>query len=781
MPAKGTTNSTPAKSSRDTAKRSSEKKRSAKSTTPKSTTRRKSNAGSKATPSTPKTGKSTTPVRRSLRSDLDKEAIDSAPRAVGPQSAHTPAAGTNRSGKQRGATTRTPPLDSKSPDSRKRPARNTANADNNSGDEIDAPAAHTHDSDDEKQDTSDEQETANSHDENGQSENDVPQYCEIDTCGNAPTAWCDGCSLYVCSRHENDCACPNEPEKQPEQEETEPTQLAVLNNLATTMAISAQTQADNAQRAVQQEKEQDFQRKAEKIPAIWATPNNPMEVLRLIQKAEKLVDTFATSDSQKTRRERAENSPHYYAIKLLAEKIKDPGNTIKTTAEKLMRLTTPPEESDWLDICRKVILKTGATNETVETIGHTLLEAAKSIPPVIAQRGRGAGRVLTLEEYLTTIDDNLDLVRWTADLIGAHIQDIDFARATRFHFESLPVSITQMCTPNLEGTFGEYIAEWAKKLNKTRTAADMIWEAHHRATGQQIAQNVQGNIGPSPTTPDKNRAQPNNTGQARRFSNMVMNNKRNRTMTIGAVGASGTTESYASHGPHPSEAARDSHRKYEKSEQRPTSRRRSRSRSRSRSSSRERKRSRRDDRERSRDRDRDHSRHSPRSRDSRHHKERDRERNGSRHHTSERRGTNRTMTHEQRQSPRHGGPQQNHYGTNTGGNNYNQRANKNQGQQDKICKKLTCNRDHDWYNCPHVVCRKCNGKGHTAMACKAGNNQNHGHIFGQNPSAAGIAFPMAAFPMPPMTPPPMPPASIMPVIPGPQQNNSPAAQQPLNG
>ena len=241
LPAKGTTNSKPAKSSRDTAKRSSEKKRSAKSTTPKSTTRRKSNAGSKATPRTPKTGKSTTPVRRSLRSDLDKEAIDSAPRAVGPQSAHTPAAGTNRSGKQRGATTRTPPPNSKSPGSRKRPARNTASADSSSDDEIGAPAAHANDSDDEKQDTGGEQETADSHDEKDQSDNDVPQYCETDTCVNAPTAWCDGCSLYICSKHENDCACPNEPEKQPEQEKTEPTQLAVLNNLATTMAISAQT------------------------------------------------------------------------------------------------------------------------------------------------------------------------------------------------------------------------------------------------------------------------------------------------------------------------------------------------------------------------------------------------------------------------------------------------------------------------------------------------------------------------------------------------------------
>ena len=780
MPAKGTTNSTPAKSTQDKAKRSSEKKRSAKSTTPKSTTRQKSNASSKATPSTPQTGKSTTPVRRSLRSDLDKEASDSAPRAVGPQSAHTPAAGTNRSGKQRrGATTRTPPSDSKSPGSRKRPARNIINANSDSSDEVDAPAAHANDGDDEEHNIGDEQEASDSRDEEEEENNDVPQYCEIDTCSNAPTAWCDGCSFYVCGEHENDCDCPNEPVKQHERGETDPTQLTVLNNLAATMAISAQTQSDNAQRAVQQEKEQDFQRKAEKITAIWATPNNSMEVLRLIRKAEKLVDTFATNDSHKTRRKRAENSPHYYAIKLLAEKIKDPGNTIKTTAEKLMRLTTPPEESDWLDISRKAILRTGATNETVETIGHTLLEAAKSIPPVIAQRGRGAGRVLTLEEYLTTIDDNLDLVRWTADLIGAHIQDIDFARATRFHFESLPVSITQMCTPNLEGTFGEYIAEWAKKLNKTKTAADIIWEAHHRATGQQIAQNVQGNHGPSPTTPDKNRAQLNNTGQARKFSNMVMGNKRNRTMTIGAVGASSTTESYASHGPHSSDATRDSHKKYEKSERRPTSRRRSRSRSRSRSSSRERKRSRRDDRERSRDRDRDHSRHSPRGRDSRHHKDSERERDGSRHHTSERRGTN--HTYEQRQSPRHGGPQQNRYGTTTSGNNYNQQANKSQTQQDKICKKPTCNQDHDWYNCPHVVCRKCNGKGHTARACKAGNSHNHGHIFGQHPSAAGIAFPMAAFPMPPMPPPPMPPASIMPVIPGSHQTNNHAAQQPLNG
>ena len=142
LPAKGTTNSTPAKSAQDKAKRYSEKKRSAKSTTPKSMTRQKSNASSKATPSTPQTGKSTTPVRRSLRSDLDNETIDSAPRAVGPQSAHTPAAGTNRSGKQRGATTRTPPSDSKSPGIRKRPARNIADANGDSSDEVDAPAAH---------------------------------------------------------------------------------------------------------------------------------------------------------------------------------------------------------------------------------------------------------------------------------------------------------------------------------------------------------------------------------------------------------------------------------------------------------------------------------------------------------------------------------------------------------------------------------------------------------------------------------------------------------------
>ena len=85
----------------------------------------------------------------------------------------------------------------------------------------------------------------------------MPQYCEIDTCSNAPTAWCDGCSFYVCGEHENACDCPNEPVKQHEQGETHPTQLAVLNNLAATMAISAQTQSDNAQRAVQQEKEQD--------------------------------------------------------------------------------------------------------------------------------------------------------------------------------------------------------------------------------------------------------------------------------------------------------------------------------------------------------------------------------------------------------------------------------------------------------------------------------------------------------------------------------------------
>ena len=181
LPAKGTTNSTPAKSAQDKAKRSSEKKRSAKSTTPKSTTRQKSNASSKATPSTPRTGKPTTPVRRSLRSALDKETIDSAPRAVGPQSAHTPAAGTNRSGKQRGATTRTPPSDSKSPGSRKRPARNIADANGDSSDEVDAPAAHANESDDEKRVTFDEQEAVDSHDEKEQTDNDIPDYCEIDT------------------------------------------------------------------------------------------------------------------------------------------------------------------------------------------------------------------------------------------------------------------------------------------------------------------------------------------------------------------------------------------------------------------------------------------------------------------------------------------------------------------------------------------------------------------------------------------------------------------------
>ena len=215
-----------------------------------------------------------------------------------------------------------------------------------------------------------------------------------------------------------------------------------------------------------------YEHQAKRINAIQVSITNGVAVLKLLQTADKMIEPANNAHSTDQQIPR-----HQGAIKLCRDKLKDGGNSIKGLAEEFLRKQNPPADAhDWLVLCCAIIIKMG-TNSTRMEIPYTLQDIAKTTPTIFP-RGKN---MISLEEYLATISETIDMVKWTANLVGATISEQEYDRINHYHFERLPVNITQMCKPNDTASIKKYVALWDKELQTSKIAGQQIWESCHGA------------------------------------------------------------------------------------------------------------------------------------------------------------------------------------------------------------------------------------------------------------------------------------------------------------
>ena len=474
-----------------------------------------------------------------------------------------------------------------------------------------------------------------------------------------------------------------------------------------------------------------YEHQAKRVNVLTVSAANGVAVLKLLQTANKMIEP--ANNAHRTDRQ----TPRYQgAIKLCRDKLRDGGNNIKSMAEEFLRKQDPAADAhDWLVLCCAVIIKMG-TNSTRMEMPYTLQDIAKTTPQIFP-RGKN---MISLEEYLATISETIDLVKWTATLVGATISEQEYDRINYYHFERLPVNITQMCKPSDTASVKKYAALWNKELQSGKIAGQQIWESCHSASAaasgkprQQLvncarhhnSRGIVAHIGAENSSqfkPDEQMTAPQEPPSG---------NHQRRHSDSGAGADS------------PARGDRGSH-----SAQRPSHRSESRDRDR--------------DRDRNRDRDRDQDRDRDRDRGRTRHRDSDREHRG-RDRSSRDQGARRDSHSSGSARPQYNSSNRQSNGHANGGHRSQHRQspggtnNRSAPTSDPtMCKRQGCNAKHKWYKCPYVVCRKCKGQGHLARECPQGRNNpaQHTHQFGAMP-------PQLPFPM--MYPPPGAPTAAAPI------------------
>ena len=768
-------------------KNASEKKKSTKSTT-KSTNR----ASSRATSSSKKKGEST-PISKRTRNQSKRD-LQPDQNAVGPGRTPTPA----KSSTKRPKTPTSSTKKAKSPRSKtkvvKTPKKSPKNSKTPTKRLFKTKLRATSDSDDDNSDESDESTTRTGN---------RTLFCEIGTCGKECYCFCDVCERVLCHEHKDNCGCnanedhsdssitdaasDNEGDNSDERSEYEsastdgeataappdsasainPTLIAILQNVVEVQNKAAEAQAKTAEHQESQlaarkrlletedtrreaqvalqtqtmlaNRKVAYDREAKQVRQVNLIKSNGVQVLKLLQSASKLIVAEIirlNSSPAKDQTQRFQS-----AIELIRDKLKGGGNVIRNQADELLRKNNPvANEEDWIDLCRQIIIRMGSNNN-VNELKYTIIDIAQ-IQPMIPRFNQPP---MALDEYLVTVTDTIDIVKWTADLIKVEISPVEYERINRAHLEALPMNIIQLCSPDGNtATIKEYADKWNNQLTSIKATADYIWKLPY---GKQSGQTVQ-----TQRHIVQRQRRPMQRGIVANIStNQLLGFEPDEPMTETQEPPTDNRQRRSGHSDN-RHYVNNPPRNDNRSTQKPSPRSESRD----------------DDRSRDRDRDRGQGRDRDRNRDN--DREQPRE-------TSERSGRDSRREHSSTNSQRQHNSSDNRQSSANGGRPppYRQSQGKtynrppNGGARPSMCTKHGCNASHKWYSCPHIKCMKCKGLGHVARNCQQAGAapSQHTHNFGNMQQSP--FFPL-------MTPPPGPPPAAAPINAVLQQLQ--AAQQP---